>query len=344
MADNSREDGTENTPDPKQSGKPKPLSDEVVEGIKKEILFGAGYKRPPKQHQFKKGQSGNPKGRPRIAALGTGDRSANDLALKQAERLIGVREGEEVKKIPAIEAVFLAQYATASKGNAYAQRHIIERYDRAERERRRQIQDNIESWRQYIVDCREAIAEAKRKDEPPPALLPHPDDVVIDPVNGVRFVGPIVDEEVPQIEQTRHMRDMLLMQDALDWRQKGDLDSDDRFNKPGTALLLATILNQSVPDRLKLSDDEITAKMLRYAHIPKRQLLKDVYRGWRSLGARPPRGKVFPPLRIGKERVELFYELLRRWKDGRLDVLNSTFEELTAEIMAIAHERQQAVK
>ena len=46
------------------------------------------------------------------------DSSANALALKQAERLIGVREGEEINQISAIETVFLAQFASASMPSA----------------------------------------------------------------------------------------------------------------------------------------------------------------------------------------------------------------------------------
>jgi len=54
-----------------KDGKPKtprnddPLSEELVNQIKEEILFGTGYRKPPKETQFRKGQSGNPAGRPK---------------------------------------------------------------------------------------------------------------------------------------------------------------------------------------------------------------------------------------------------------------------------------------
>ncbi len=343
MADDRRNDDRDDASGqaslPEQSGPDrKSLSDETVEEVKKEILFGVGYKRPPKQHQFKKGQSGNPKGRPRIVE---GDRSANTLALKEAKRLVTVREGEEIKKIPAIEAVFRSQIASALKGNAYAQKQNIERYARAERERTREISERNEIWERYVDRWQEQIAEAERKGETPPTPLPHPDDVLIDPIKGVRFVGPVVEEQLHQLEETRRMRDMLIMQAALDQREVSNPNTDDTLDKPGTALLFAVMLNESVPDRFKLSDDEIAVRLLRYACTPKRQLLKDVYRGWRSLGVHRPRGKVFPPAQIGVENFELLVDLAQRFQEGRLDIDNPP-EELQAEIAAIILERQQA--
>jgi hypothetical protein len=222
------------------------------------------------------------------------------------------RDRGETKQIPAIDAVFRSQYVSATKGSAYSQKHIIERYDRAERERRRQVNEENEIWRGYIAEWSAAIAEAQHKGEAPPAPLPHPDDVVIDDESGVRFVGPVVEEQVHQLEETCRMRDMLIQQDASDSRQVDEPECDNALDKPGTALLWAIILNQSVPDRFKLSDNGITIRMLRYDRIPKRQLLKKVCRGWRSLGIHPPRGKAFPPLRIGKETVALLYNLLQK--------------------------------
>jgi hypothetical protein len=84
--------------------------------------------------------------------------------------------------------------------------------------------------------------------------------------------------------------------------------------------------------------------MLRYQGVPKRQLLKDVYRGWRSFGVRPRRGKVFPPLRIGKETLALLYELAQKLTNGRLDVANITPEEVEADMTAIIREWQQTVR
>ena len=72
------------------------LPSDLIEEVKRTILFGVGYKRPPESGRFRKGQSGNPKGRPKNSDLGIGSsRSTNALVLKEAERLIMIREGEE---------------------------------------------------------------------------------------------------------------------------------------------------------------------------------------------------------------------------------------------------------
>jgi hypothetical protein len=86
-----------------------------------------------------------------------------------------------------------------------------------------------------------------------------------------------------------------LMQDALDHRTADYAEGDKSLNgKAGTALVIALRRNNSVPDRLKLSDDEFEIRMLRYSGIAMRQLLMDPYCGWRPLGATPKRGRVLP--------------------------------------------------
>lgn len=77
------------------------------------------------------------------------------------------------------EAVFRSQIASALKGNAYAQKHSIERYARAERERTREISERNEIWERYAASWREQIAETERKGDTPLTPLPHPDDVLI---------------------------------------------------------------------------------------------------------------------------------------------------------------------
>jgi hypothetical protein len=81
----------------------------------------AGYGKPPLRTRFRKGQSGNPSGRPRGI---TGER-AKALALQEAYRLVKVREGESVVTLPAIQAILRGQLALAAKGNGPAQRAVI---------------------------------------------------------------------------------------------------------------------------------------------------------------------------------------------------------------------------
>ena len=66
----------------------------------------SGYKRTPEHSRFKKGQSGNPSGRPKSGAAIPA--RAYDLTLKAAERMVRVREGDQVYEISSLEAVVRA--------------------------------------------------------------------------------------------------------------------------------------------------------------------------------------------------------------------------------------------
>jgi uncharacterized protein DUF5681 len=83
--------------------------------------YKIGYGRPPIQTRFKKGQSGNPSGRPR----GNVAKRIRALALKEAYRLVRIKEGDKTLALPAIQAVVRAQIALAAKGNGPAQRALI---------------------------------------------------------------------------------------------------------------------------------------------------------------------------------------------------------------------------
>src|SRR5580704_1822923 len=89
-----------------------------------------GYRKPPVHTRFRKGQSGNPGGRPRGMTAG----KARALALKEAYRPVNVREGDKVITLPAIQAVLRSQVALAAKGNGPAQRALIEAIQAIERE------------------------------------------------------------------------------------------------------------------------------------------------------------------------------------------------------------------
>ena len=82
---------------------------------------GVGYGRPPVHSRFRKGKSGNPTGKRKHGE--TGDAQA--LIRQEAYRLLTIREGDKVTRMPALQAVIRSQIASAAKGNVPAQRAVI---------------------------------------------------------------------------------------------------------------------------------------------------------------------------------------------------------------------------
>ena len=101
-------------------------SDRKIEPARYEV----GYGKPPVHTRFRPGVSGNRSGRP---GGGTAGRTKG-LALQEAYRLVAVREGDKVVKLPAIQAVLRSQVALAAKGNGPAQRAVIAAVKQIEQE------------------------------------------------------------------------------------------------------------------------------------------------------------------------------------------------------------------
>jgi Family of unknown function (DUF5681) len=82
--------------------------------------YEVGYRKPPRNTQFQKGQSGNPGGRPRRPA-----KRLEELALYEAYRTTIVMEDGHAMPMPAIQAVLRSQLQSAASGNVRAQRDIL---------------------------------------------------------------------------------------------------------------------------------------------------------------------------------------------------------------------------
>src|ERR1700731_3425253 len=94
------------------------------------------YRNPPIEHRFRKGVSGNTKGRPRKnralvstkvdgrPGMGFEDR-IKSLAIEEAYRLITIREGDRTERIPVIQAILRKVAVAAANGNTRAQQNYL---------------------------------------------------------------------------------------------------------------------------------------------------------------------------------------------------------------------------
>jgi hypothetical protein len=165
----------------------------------------SNYRKPPVEHQFKKGTSGNPKGRPPkkkavqpgFGALGGGiaDRLGT-MALDEAGRRVTVREGDKVSEIPAMQALLRTMFRAAAQGDTKAGRQLLEVIARAESARTEAAEGILEFSAQYIEKYGPIFDKHEREGLAPPDIYPHPDDFIINETTGeVTIDGPITKDE-----------------------------------------------------------------------------------------------------------------------------------------------------
>jgi hypothetical protein len=162
------------------------------------------YRKPPVEHQFKRGRSGNPKGRPKKKGMQPGlggsgggivDRF-DAMALEEATRLVRVREGDEISEIPAMQALIRTMFRTAAQGDAKAGRQLLEAIARAEGGRVARATELLQFASQYKEKYLPIFEQHERNGLEAPDIYPHPDDMIIDEATGeVTIDGPINEEQ-----------------------------------------------------------------------------------------------------------------------------------------------------
>src|SRR3984893_11745935 len=159
------------------------------------------------EHRFRKGVSGNPRGRPRkIRALvstkiggepgiGFEDR-IKSLAIEEAYRLITIREGDRTERIPVIQAILRKVAVAAANGNTRAQQNYLNLLIGAETDRRVASTQLLKTAIDYKEHWHHVLAERARKGTTGPEPVPHPDQVIIDYETGeIRIDGPVMQEQ-----------------------------------------------------------------------------------------------------------------------------------------------------
>lgn len=81
-----------------------------------------GFARPPREHRFKAGQSGNPKGRPK------GSKNESTLLREILQRTIETRAGGRSRKISILEGILRRVVEDSLRGNIKSAAFVLNRY------------------------------------------------------------------------------------------------------------------------------------------------------------------------------------------------------------------------
>src|SRR5689334_20242213 len=170
----------------------------------------ANFRKPPVEHQFKKGVSGNPRGRPKKKQLGASTGGIADrfsaIALEEAARPITVREGDKSSEMPVLQALLRTMFRAAANGDAKVGRQLLELIGRAETERSSAALEFLKSAVEYKERARSLIEKYERDGLRPPEIYPHPDDIIIDESTGeVTIDGPTTKEQAGARKAVREL-------------------------------------------------------------------------------------------------------------------------------------------
>jgi len=85
-----------------------------------------GYRKPPKHTQFRKGQSGNPKGRPRV------NHDVSALVKKELVRRTEITEGGQRKRVSRLRAMMRTLIEKAARGDVPSIKLVLEQLGKAQ--------------------------------------------------------------------------------------------------------------------------------------------------------------------------------------------------------------------
>ena len=157
--------------------------------------YEVGYGKPPKDSQFIKGQSGNPKGRPKGARSKTKaltNQALNQVILDEAYRNIRVIEETGPVTMPIAKAVTRSIAVNAAKGNPRSQKLLVDMIRKTEDAEMALRNELLETTINYIKEADFELERRRRTGATGPEIVPHPEDFRFNDDTGLPYIaGPL---------------------------------------------------------------------------------------------------------------------------------------------------------
>ena len=125
-----------------------------------------GYKNPPVEHQFQKGKSGNPKGRPRKKKQSSSDPGLDLIASVHRElgKTISVQENGQHKEITKLEAFSAQLVAQSVNGKPSQQKMLLsllmlDTHEETEKQTLEQLKSHDEDLLNELYEQLDAIGD-----------------------------------------------------------------------------------------------------------------------------------------------------------------------------------------
>ncbi|MFD0916869.1 hypothetical protein ACFQ14_10665 [Pseudahrensia aquimaris] len=266
--------------------------------------------------------------------------------LKIAEELLAVTENGVHREASMMELIVKKLFKAGLGDSAHAKGQILKYLARAEQKRERDRERRVQNGLKWKAIQQERLVQAEAAGQSTRLILPHPDDMTIDPKQGVILIGPFDEHSLMKLERDIQERNVFMLQavleDRIDWPTPSGSDNhSDEVFQGGSARLICMLIDQTLPERHRVSDDDWIRHEWLHRQKTKRELLKEVRRAWRSIGKSVPRGALTPSVdktvRAFKAGQPFLTDLIFARKNSNRNAAKTAALELAQTMLDIVH-------